>query len=616
MKYLLLMMGAMASLGCSSDVTTFAGSGGSGTAGTGHGGAAGQGQGGGGSGGAPAGGNGGEPSVGGSGGAPGCAPNSQAPCYSGPPGTAGVGLCHEGSKTCNAAGTDYGPCNGEVTPVAETCNTPADDDCSGQANEGGAGCVCPPNTSASCYDGPAATLGVGICAAGSHTCNGQGTAWGPCNGETLPAPDLCATVADENCDGSSTPCVVAGTWSRDFGTPSDEEPVGIAYDPGTGISAVASRSGMVVVLDSSGTTLWTKQISAPISALAFAPNGDLVVGGVLQSFVDLGGAVLISAGWNDAFIVRYGAGGQYLSSHGYGGSGSEVLGALAIDTAGNIVMAGQFGVSADFGGATLVDQGSGDYFVAKVDASGNHLWSKGFGDASNAQQVIRLGLDPGGAVILTGSLWGSVSFGGAPLVAQGNGDAFAVMLAPDGSHVWSKVYGDSTEQDGYGIGADASGNVLLVGAFHGAIDFGNGALLAGPSDYDVFVAKLAAADGTAIWSRRYGDAYNQVGLGVMADTAGNVFFTGSYSGAPDFGGGPFPALPNGGASFLVKLDPSGGFLAARHFGDGNSQVGLAVANDPSGYVIQAGANHGTVDFGHGPLTTQGGYDMTVARLSL
>jgi hypothetical protein len=38
-------------------------------------------------------------------------------------------------------GTAYGPCQGQVVPVTETCNTTGDDDCDGQVNESGAGCL-------------------------------------------------------------------------------------------------------------------------------------------------------------------------------------------------------------------------------------------------------------------------------------------------------------------------------------------------------------------------------------------------------------------------------------------------------------------------------------------
>lgn len=128
-----------------------------------------------------------------------CTPDSTAPCYTGPAGTEGVGACAAGTQTCNADGSDYGACTGDVTPAAEDCATAADDDCDGVANEG---CVCTPSILDYCYSGPAGTLGVGLCAAGTRMCNADGTAWGACTGQVLPGAESCANATDDDCDGT------------------------------------------------------------------------------------------------------------------------------------------------------------------------------------------------------------------------------------------------------------------------------------------------------------------------------------------------------------------------------------------------------------------------------
>lgn len=69
----------------------------------------------------------------GSGGATACAPGVTKPCYSGPAGTEGVGVCKAGVQTCDATGSGFGPCVGEVLPGVEDCKTPADEDCDGKA---------------------------------------------------------------------------------------------------------------------------------------------------------------------------------------------------------------------------------------------------------------------------------------------------------------------------------------------------------------------------------------------------------------------------------------------------------------------------------------------------
>jgi alpha-tubulin suppressor-like RCC1 family protein len=106
------------------------------------------------------------------------------PCYDGPAGTAGVGLCHAGTQAC-AAG-QFGACQGEALPAAETCNT-LDEDCDGTADDGfGVGRVC--------------TAGVGACLrAGTRQCDGRGGA--ACNAVAgAPGAETCNGL-DDDCDG-------------------------------------------------------------------------------------------------------------------------------------------------------------------------------------------------------------------------------------------------------------------------------------------------------------------------------------------------------------------------------------------------------------------------------
>src|SRR6266566_1736007 len=64
---------------------------------------------------------------------------------------------------------------------------------------GAAGPTCTPGDFISCYTGPAGTLGVGICRAGTRTC-GPSATWGTCAGLVLPQPEI-ANGIDDDCDG-------------------------------------------------------------------------------------------------------------------------------------------------------------------------------------------------------------------------------------------------------------------------------------------------------------------------------------------------------------------------------------------------------------------------------
>jgi len=66
----------------------------------------------------------------------GCNPGDMMACYTGAPGTFGVGLCKAGSRSCNTDGSGFGLCVGEVLPTTEICGDGKDNDCDGQVDEG------------------------------------------------------------------------------------------------------------------------------------------------------------------------------------------------------------------------------------------------------------------------------------------------------------------------------------------------------------------------------------------------------------------------------------------------------------------------------------------------
>jgi hypothetical protein len=63
-----------------------------------------------------------------------CKPGRVAECYTGQDGTAGVGPCTKGTRTCTDQGS-WGGCVGEVVPATEACSDGIDNNCNGAVDE-------------------------------------------------------------------------------------------------------------------------------------------------------------------------------------------------------------------------------------------------------------------------------------------------------------------------------------------------------------------------------------------------------------------------------------------------------------------------------------------------
>lgn len=110
------------------------------------------------------------------------------------------GGCDAQCDPANAQGVcDSGACAIDQCDAGfDDCNHNLNDGCEIQGL-----CACDPGTDQPCYTGPPPTENVGACQSGTQTCNAQGTGWGACMGQILPAAEVCGSGIDENCNGQA-----------------------------------------------------------------------------------------------------------------------------------------------------------------------------------------------------------------------------------------------------------------------------------------------------------------------------------------------------------------------------------------------------------------------------
>ena len=197
--------------------------------------------------------------------------------------------------------------------------------------------------------------------------------------------------------------------------------------------------------------------------------------------------------WSSTGGKLSGTDGSHIWSKVLGGNRDDTGTAVATDPLGNVAVAGSFASTATFGPATLTTYGLQAAFVAKYAADGTYVWAQALGGSGGTATATAVAMDAAGHVAVTGSFQGAVTdFAGAPLSTTGSDDIFVAKLsAPSGTALWSKHFGSSSSDLPYAIAADRlSGSVALTGYFQGSATFGSTSLQSA-GQTDMFLVQLA-----------------------------------------------------------------------------------------------------------------------------
>ena len=168
-----------------------------------------------------------------------------------------------------------------------------------------------------------------------------------------------------------------------------------------------------------GQPLWTVQFGTSpddvVRSVAVGPDGRVAVAGSTRGALD--GA---DAGGADAFVRLYERDGALAWARQFGTSGEDEASAVAIDAAGNVLVAGRTD-------GALIGFGSGgvDGFVRKYDPAGVVRWTQQIGTAG-FDAIEGLAVDgPTGEVVVAGTTTGAL---GGP--SGGGSDVFVRRMTP------------------------------------------------------------------------------------------------------------------------------------------------------------------------------------------
>ena len=421
-------------------------------------------------------------------------------------------------------------------------------------------------------------------------------------------------------------------WGQDIGTATDERGFDVAVDAsgniyvtgqffGTtnlgGANLVSLGSGEVFVAkyNSLGVHQWSQRFGGTSSdggtSVAVDAAGNVLVAGFFQGTANFGGVDLVSGGSTEIFLARYNSSGTHVWSQRFGSTFADEPMSIAVDSGSNILVTGYFGGTVSFGGAGLVSAGGFDAFVAKYNSSGTHLWSQRFGGTASD---LGLGIAVDGTnVLVSGYFSLTANFGGANLVSAGSADVFIAKYNSSGTHQWSQRFGGIGSDEGNKVAVDASGNVVATGIFASTVNFGGATLVSAGND-DIFLAKFNSA-GVHQWSQRFGSTNIDTPEDVAVDPAGNVLMSGSFSGPVSFGGSAFTSVGAATDMFMAKYNSAGVHKWSRRAGNTSADDATAIAVDASGNVLVTGYCAGTVNLGGVDLAGPGLLDMVLAKYS-
>jgi len=447
--------------------------------------------------------------------------------------------------------------------------------------------------------------------------------------------------AYSNVASATTFSATPSLWSRRFGNTQDDRGQAVAVDTLGRVAVTGSFYGstdfgggqvssyvhptlgatmdiFVAGYSANGAYSWARVIGADSDeagkGIATDPSGNVLVTGYQGSYlVDYGGGPQTNRGGNDIFIAKYSSAGSWVWSKTVGGFGYDQGNAITADATGNVFVTGYIGAGsggADFGGGELFSAGLSDVFLVKYSPTGTHVWSQRFGGAGN-DTGMALATDTAGNVFVIGSFEQSVNFGGGSLTSSGLRDIFVAKYSPTGAHLWSKKFGSTGDDVGYGLAVDSAGDVVITGKFQSSVGFGGPSLTSAGGD-DIFLAKLSGANGGHIWSKSFGSTSGDVGLGVSVDSNKFVALTGYFTGSINLGG---TLLSGSGLDvFVAKYDSAGTHQWSKRFGGFDTQIGNSVAMSPGGNVSVTGYFSTTIDLGSGVMTSLGSYDAFVASI--
>ncbi len=270
----------------------------------------------------------------------------------------------------------------------------------------------------------------------------------------------------------------------------------------------------------------------------------------------------------DYWILKFDDQDQIQWQKTFGGSDNDRGRSLIQTQDGGYTLIGS---SASNNGDVTVNNGAQDYWLIKLDASGNMSWQKSFGFTGNDIGISLIQTNDQG-YLLSGILDVTASGG------QGNtsrieqrhagGDYWVLKLDATGNLEWSRYFGGNFTDTPEGVvQTNDNGYIIAGGSDSEDTDISNNL-----GSYDFWVIKIDAT-GNLVWEKSFGGTEIDEAKGIVKANDGNFVIAGeTRSNSIDVNSN------NGAADlWLIKIDNDGNLLWEKNLGGSSFDVARSIS---------------------------------------
>lgn len=310
----------------------------------------------------------------------------------------------------------------------------------------------------------------------------------------------------------------------------------------------------------------------------------------------------------DYWVIKLDVSGNIVWQKVYGGSGQDYLSAIMQTQDGGFIIGGTSS-SIISGNKTEPCYGSNDYWVIKIDSLGIIEWQKTLGGTSNDDLAVIKQLNDGNFLI-AGSSYSPISGNKTEKSFVGGQDYWVVKLDTSGNILWQNDIGGTSSDNLYSAAATTDGGCILAGWSMSANTGDKNENTVGSGDF--WIVKLNSA-GNISWQNDIGGTGFDQAQGIIQTSDGGYLISGSSTS--NISGDKTENGYGENDAWIIKLNPSGNIQWQKTLGGSWNDYGIALTEvSDGGYMIAT--ESGSVISGNKTSAFLGGLcDIWMVRLS-